>query len=436
MKMRQTSRVEVLVAGKALDASAIRHAPLEFQTELQAARTKFGSALCCCQPKSLPLVIRERNQKLFLAAWPDQSNLHSLGCPFFSEHRLEDAAANAGAVLRGGDQNQVRLHHPLRQPNRVLNHGAGQAPQFPAKATQPPQRFSKLHLWGLLHYLWDEAGLNRWHPGWHRDWGFVRHAIRRVAHGTVVEGKPLLLSLYVPPVWVQERKQETRAQWAQFIAPLQQQHRRSSVVASGFVIGAVRLLEPTEYGHALRLHHHAERFFMDDWITKALSQFSRRGWSAIKRLDVKVDGDERPHVIAALRVESSPSGKMIVVEAVLMRVSPRYIPVNSSFEDKVARVLVEQDRQFLRPLHYDNHAAALPEFVLKDAAPLRKPVAMYVYGTALDPLKQYQQEAADKALAVAAGMDFWSWNAAARPQPPPLPDPSAPFSTTLNSSKE
>lgn len=423
------------MAGKAVDATAIRHAPQEFQDELRLARKKFGNALCCCQDRPLPLVIRERGRKLFLAAWPEQGAQHALGCPFFSEPKLEDAAQSAGAVQHEGDVTKVHLHHPIRQPNRAFSSAQ---PKDPGNGSAKAPKFSRLHLWGLLHYLWDEAGLNRWHPGWHRDWGFVRYSIRRVAQSTIVDGVPLLQSLYVPPVWVPAKKQEVVEQWNKFVAPLMQNHRRAKEVASGFVIGSVRLMVPHAGGYKLALHHHGVPFMVDEWMGKALSQFSRRGWSALKQLDTPVDGDHRPYVIAALRVESTSTGLMHVVEAVLMRVTPRYIPVNSSFEDKVARLLVEQDRQFVRPLHYDNHHAQLPDFILKDAEPRRKPVAMHVYGPALGYIKLHQQIDADKARAEQAGMDFWSWSAALQPQPPPFPPAfSTPSQTqTPNSSKE
>lgn len=407
-------QITVLVAGKALDATVIRHAPQEFQNELLLARKKFGNALCCCQPRPLPLVIRERGKKLFLAAWPEQSAQHALGCPFYSEPRLEGSAQAAGAVQYEGDVTKIHLHHPIRQPNRTI---------FAAQAVGDAKasKFSRLHLWGLLHYIWDEAGLNRWHPGWHRDWGFVRHAIRRAAQSTIVDGAPLLQSLYVPPVWVQAKKQEVVEQWNKFVAPLMHSHRRSAEVASGFVIGSVRLMVPHVAGYKLALHHHAIPFMVDERMSKILSQYSRRGWAALKQLDSPVNGDHRPYVIAALRVESTSTGVMHVVEAVLMRVTPRYIPVNSSFEDKVARLLVEQDRQFVRPLHYDNHHAQQPDFILKDSQPYRRPVAMHVYGPALGYIKLHQQIDADRALAEQAGMDFWSWSEALQPQPPPFP---------------
>lgn len=431
-------QLQVLVAGNAIDALAIRHAPQDYQEELRLARSKFGSALCCCLTPNLPLVIRERDRKLFLAAWPEQGTKHAFGCPFLSEPRPDQPALTSGAVRVDGDITNVQLHHSTRQANRA--HHAGQNSQAGGVGADPHDKYARLHLWGLLHYLWDSAGLNRWHSGWHRDWGFVRYAIRRVAQSTLIDAQPLLSSLYVPSIWTPARKQEIQEHWEQFLAPLVQQHRRSPLVACGFVIGAVRQFKAMDNGgYRLALQHHGVPFIIDPWMSKVLAQFSRRGWSALKMLDAPVDGDARPHVIAALRIEASQTGQVYVVEAVLMRVTPRFIPVNSSFEDKVARLLVEQDRQFIRPLHYDHHKANLPDFVLKDAGEgqVRRAVAMHVYGPALGPIRLAQQMTADKASAQDQGMDYWSWNAAKQPQPPPFPDVfSFPPPNPPNSSKE
>lgn len=431
------SNVEVLVAGRAIDALAIRHAPQDYQELLRLARSKFGSALCCCQEPNLPLVIRERAQRLFLAAWPEQGAKHAFGCPFLSEPRSNEAARTEGAVRVEGDITNVLLHHPTRQANRAFLSGqAVDAKRSPSEATD---KFARLHLWGLLHYLWESAGLNRWHKGWQRDWGFVRYAIRRVAQSTMIDSQPLVRSLYVPSVWSPARKEVIRAQWEQFVEPLQRQHRRTPVVACGFVIGAVRQLKALENGgYRLGLQHHGVPFILDEWMAKVLAQFSRRGWSALKMLDTPVDGDDRPHVIAALRVEASQTGQIYVVEAVLMRVSPRFIPVNSSFEDKVARLLVDQDRQFIRPLHYDHHKASLPDFVLKDCGQEggHRAVAMHVYGPALGPIRLSQQVASDRAMAQQQGMGFWSWNAATQPQPPPLPPVQSLHPTPISSKEQ
>ncbi len=258
----------------------------------------------------------------------------------------------------------------------------------------------------------------------------------------MIEGVDLLRSLYIPPVWNEKRKAEIQARWSQFIAPLVTNHRRTPTVVSAFVIGAVRVLEPSEFGHMVKLHHHSERFFLDQTVADMLARYSRRGWAAAKRLEGPRDVGEKPYVIAAMRIESSHTGRMTVVEAALMRVSPRYIPVNSSYEDKLARILVESDRKFVRPLHYDNHALALPDFILKDVHEARTSdgaptdeMALYVYGASVPVQQRSRLEAADRAWAESNGMAYWRWDAAQGPEIPALPLPrrsSEPATTVAN----
>lgn len=423
-------RVQVLVAGMPFPAPAIRHDPTPYQRELREAKARFGSVLCNCQVPPLKLVVRERESKLFLAAWPDQASKHSLDCPFFSEQRAGAEEYAPGAIERVDDVTHLALAHQLRQARHVVpdQRPRDGLPPISVQASQAGTRKTKLHLWGLLHHLWEEAGLNRWYPGWHRDWGFTRYALRRAAQATIVERAPLLSSLYIPPVWNPKKRDEIQQHWNQYIAPLLSQHRRMPIVASGFVLGTLRSLEPSEFGHVIKLHHHSERFYIDAATADLLARFSRRGWAAAKRLEAPHAEGEKPYVVAAMRVEASHTGRMTVVEAALMRVSPRFIPVNSSYEDKLARLLVEGERRFVRPLHYDNHSLQLPDFVLKDAAarddagrPTTE-VALYVYGASIPPAQLPRIVSADRAWSLQRGIAYWQWNAAEQPEPPALPE--------------
>lgn len=415
MSTRQPQRT-VLVAGQEFDAWAVRHAPEQHQDALRLAKSRFGSAICRCSKEPMPLVIRERQGNLFLAAWPDQASQHAFDCPFYGGARtvLGNAIETDGATTR------VNLHRVLLQANRRL--GQAIPEPKPLKAGTPPNKLDKFHLWGLLHYLWSEAGLNRWSPGWHRDWGFVRHALRRVAQSTYVGDDQLIQSLYVPPVWSEKHRAEIRQHWDQFVAPLHKHNRTSDQVASGLVIGQVRDLQPSEFGFSLKLHHHAAVFYMNQAMADVMAKYSRRGWTALKHLDPVVGEDLKGHVVAALRVEASRTGGMVIVEGVLMRVSPRYIPINSSYEDKLARLLVKEDRLFVRPLHFDNHGASMPDFVLHDTGPGHQDAtALYVYGPASGAMKQRILEQSDRQAADKAGHAFWRWNAGEEAQPPPLP---------------
>jgi len=426
-------RVRVLIAGITHVASAVRHDPEPFQSDLRMAKTRFGGALCLCQEKPLQMVIRERNSKLWMACWPDKANLHALDCPFYGAPNEGGSHKYvAGAITEDGPNTNIQLHHPLLQEtprSRPANHAS------PARASG----LSKLHLWGLLHHLWESGGLNRWNPGWKRDWGLVRYMVRRAAQSTYVDGQPLLTNLYVPPSWNKERKAEIQAHWNEFTAPLYRQHRSTDMVASGIVIGLVRALEVTEGGFSIRLKNHAEVFYVSKQVADRLASYCRKGWSLLRSAHNMLPSGKQPHVVAALRIQAKASKSFVVVEGVLMRVSPSYIPVSSSFEEVLAESLVAEDRRFVRPLHYDIQSLDLAHFVVTDCAGTNPKdttatrFALYVYGAAIAPTYQRTLEAADRTEAQKLGFGFWKWNVNESDTVPPLPPVYAPTLSSTNS---
>lgn len=416
-----TPRMHVLVAGSKVDAHIARYAPASIQSDLAAARTKFGNALCGCQKSPLPLVIKELKGKLFLACWPDQSSRHTLNCPFYSDQAGASHEYQSGAIESDGSKTLLQLHHPLVQAR------SPQPTDSSTRKSQPANGLSKLHLWGVLHHLWEGAGINRWYPGWKRDWGFVRSVVRRVAQSTDAGGMALLPSLYMPPIWSVKRKDDIADLWREFTRPLYEHHRNSDPVYSGVVIGVVRLLEPSQYGFAIKLQHHSQAFFLDKATADRLASYSRKGWAALKMMgSVDPDG-ETPTVVAALRIQASASKTLVVIEGALMRTSRNYVPVSSSFEETVANLLIDQGRALVRPLHYDAHSSDLAHFVLTDCANPLSPdtgpmkVCLFIYGPAIDPAHQARLESRDRELADRMGCAFWSWNVRQQKTPPPFP---------------
>lgn len=408
-------RVAVMLAGQRVDAVSVRHNSVHYQDLLRTAKAKFGHGLCECQARPMHLVIRERSNKLFLACWPDEAHLHALDCPFYQakdDSTREHYAADAIEV--DGDALRVRLHHPVSRE-------AGNN-----RSTQ--KSTDALHLWGLLHLMWEESGLNRWRHGWNRDWGMVRWLLRRVAQSTLIDNNVLLLSkLYIPPVWAgsDARKSDIGKAWRSFKQPLMTNHRGQPVVDSAFVIGMVRSLDTTAHGYVIKLKHHSEPFYIDKRTSDMLNQYSRSGWAAL-RVPRGNDGHPSPIVIAALRVQSTPKSALVVVEGALMKVSRHFIPVTNASEQSIAEDLVNQSRSFVRPLHYDLHRHSLPHFILIDCATTQPHqttpdrTCLFVYGA---PLSHHMSKVIrdDEASAKARGCSSWKWLTSETDVPPPFP---------------
>ena len=83
---------------------------------------------------------------------------------------------------------------------------------------------TRLSLRGLLHYLWDQAELTHWHPGFagKRSWAVVRKHLLQAAENKVARGEALRARLYIPEVFYVEERDSINArrlaQWAPAMA--------------------------------------------------------------------------------------------------------------------------------------------------------------------------------------------------------------------------
>lgn len=74
-----------------------------------------------------------------------------------------------------------------------------------------------------------------------------------------------------------------------------------------------------------------------------------------------------------------PVNEVDVIGIALMRVSPRFIPVDSGKEEIIEARLYEQKRSFVKPLRFDTDDDTLPDFWLMDTGGER-PLPMEVFG--------------------------------------------------------
>jgi hypothetical protein len=372
---------------------------------LANSKRLHGHALCLCTRDKLKLQVRERAGKLHLAVWPEQGHLHTPGCPFYSEQDAYTgrAAQVEPAVASAADN--VRIARPSVAP----------APTEPAVPAQP--------LWGLLHHLWESSGLNRWEEGWSRDWGRAQRALNRAKKTTELDGQPLQDRLFVPPPFRADRLAEIEQEWQRFFAPLDEHRRGTDQVVSGFLVGVVKDLQKTEYGHTLRLQHLGPRISFTDRVAHRFARYCLRGWTEITGLNGSAGQGK---VVALVQVEASRSGKLVAIDGVLMLTSPNLIPVNNPQEAQVAEALVRASRSFTRPLSYEQSHKSLPSFVFRDTgAGALELTEMHVFTGNKAPHVVTQSLQRASATAQARGAKIWSWVKRDHDAMPALPRPRA-----------
>lgn len=221
----------------------------------------------------------------------------------------------------------------------------------PAKSTSPARTASspviRLSLRGLLHYLWDQAELTRWHPGFEgrRSWGTVRRQLLNAAEQMSTCGDSLATRLYVPESFSVEQRDaiivRRRDMWASAAGADSGPQRLLLLIAE------VKEITPARHGHRAVIKHVPDvAFAMEDSLYHQLGQRFEQElelWSASDSI--------RLLMIATLAINAV--GLPQISELSLMTVTAQWLPVETMAEQRLVETSVQHHRAFLKLLRYD-----------------------------------------------------------------------------------
>lgn len=148
-------------------------------------------------------------------------------------------------------------------------------------------------------------------------------------------------------------------------------------VESLIVIGELRGLGHGPKRTAVQLHND-HRCGMRLFCSHALEISWRRRFPDCARQLGNQDRGTR--IIAILIVEPKAETNTVfgdVVAGASMLTTTEFIPISSSYEHTVARLLIDQRRVFEKPLRYDARDPVFPDFVLWDTAVGPRPMEVY-----------------------------------------------------------
>jgi hypothetical protein len=276
---------------------------------------------------------------------------------------------------------------------------------------------TKLSLRGLLHYLWDQAELTRWQPGFagKRSWATVRKHLLHAAENKIARGDALRGRLYIPEVFYVEQRDAINArriaQWATAVAtPGKPQHLM-------LLIAEVKEIIPARYGFKAVIKHVPDQAFaLDEQLYRRLGrQFQRELslWGAADNL----------HMVMVATFGVSEAGVPSIVELSLMPVTVQWLPTEDAFEQRLVERLVQDGRRFAKGLRYNVPAGQLlASAMLTDVGDL--PIALCIAPRLVD---DQQADSAIRDLASVTGASVWVWHTA-QVVMPPIPQQSKPLS--------
>jgi hypothetical protein len=255
---------------------------------------------------------------------------------------------------------------------------------------------TKLSLRGLLHYLWDQAELTRWQPGFagRRTWSTVRKHLLQAADNKIARGDSLRTRLYIPEAFSVDQRDAINArrvaQWSQAIAaPGRPQHLM-------LLIAEVKEIVPARYGFKAVVKHVPDQAFaLDEQLYRRLG---RRFESALALWGAADD----IHMVMIATFSVAAAGVPTILELSLMPVTRHWLPVEDGFEKQLIKRLVDDGRSFVKGLRYNLGAeGALASATLTDcegSAPL-----LFVVHAGIEDTGRYLQVCDPSVPA-------WQWN--------------------------
>ncbi|KUY63387.1 hypothetical protein WI25_28730 [Burkholderia cepacia] len=276
----------------------------------------------------------------------------------------------------------------------------GKAPPANASGESPDTVRSdgaKLTLRATLHYLWEEAGLNRWVPAMagKRSWAVIRRALLAAAHDKVAKNTPLSDLLYVPePFNLDEASAITQRRIAR-LGRLAVQSRTRPLM---LVAAEAKEITTSRYGFKIVAKHLPDCPFMLD------EDLHRRLQKAFAQELALWDSIEDSHLVFMATFGLSSAGVANIEAMTVMATTANWIPFEHMLDKLLIDELTQRGRHFVKGLRYNLPAKKpLACAVLSDVRP--KPVALYV----VPPDSEPEYDAALEQLIGDSALPSWIW---------------------------
>lgn len=306
---------------------------------------------CMCLVEGVEMYVARLGDGYIVKRMPETGRHHAPDCPSYEPPAefsgLGQVLGSAITEDPATGETTLKLDFPLsKMPGRSTMPPAG------GESDSVSSTGTKLSLRGLLHYLWDQAELTRWHPGFagKRTWSTVRKHLLLAAEDKVARGGSLRSRLYIPEVFSVERRDAINARrislWSQAVAVPGKQQQLILTIAE------IKEIMPARYGFKAVVKHIPDQAFaLDEQIYRRLARRFERElalWGAADDI----------HMVMIATFSVAASGIPTIVELSLMPATRHWLPVEDAFEKQLVDRLVVDGRSFVKELRYNLSAGS------------------------------------------------------------------------------
>lgn len=330
---------------------------------------------CMCRAEGVEMYVARlagRHGGFIVKRMPDTGSRHAPACPSYEP---PPELSGLGQVLGSAIKENTATGETTLKLDFPLARIAGRSTMPPAcgDSDSVATDGTRLSLRGLLHYLWDQAELTRWQPGFagKRSWGTVRRHLLQAAENKFARDGALRARLYIPEVFSVEQREAINARrlahWAHAGATAGKPQQLMLLIAE------VKEIVPARYGYRAIVKHVPDQGFAID--EQLYRRMGRRFWEELALWGTS--DDLRMVMIATFAVTAG--GVPTIDRISLMLVTGEWLPMENQLEQRLIAELVRQGRRFVKGLRY-NLASSEPLAcaVLTD---LREPTPLCIHRT-------------------------------------------------------
>ena len=335
-----------------------RTAPLEIDGQrIEADSPDFHEAVayayrhqrrprCLCRPEGVEMYISRLGNGYVVKRMPETGSLHAPSCPSFepavTTSGLEPLLGTAIIEDPNCGATTLRLDFALSmQPGRPA------PPRLASRGGAVRNQGTRLTLRSLLHYLWDQAGLTRWQPGFEgrRHWNTVRRLLLQAAEQKIACGASLTSRLYVPERFSPELREQIaerrRLMWASATRRLDRPQQLL------LMVGEVKEIVPGRHGYRAVVKHIPDLgFALDEALYRRIE-----GRFADELALWNASDEIRMIMIAAFGLNEA--GLPHLAGLFLMTTTQQWLPIEGVPEWQLVNRLVSRQRSFTKLLRYD-----------------------------------------------------------------------------------
>lgn len=394
----------------------------KWRTTLRDARANKAEAkvICLCkgqhEDQSLRRLIvryREDYDRFYLSGWQRSGGQHRHDCRFYSVWPDDtSASAYSSSVVRINDDGTFSITLPVGL-SRKTGTDKPTSDVNPARHPRTGKAKPSMSLLGLGHFIWQQAEINTWKPQYvknrPRNALWLASRINGMAQNIRVSRLTLADVLLVSAAGEGTQKQANQ----QRVRYATENKKRLMAIAllkadaeDGFAAlqaGKLSLSSPIGFPKlnvSANVFRACERSFGSEL----------NAWKAGHKVVAIVETE--PPTLRFERINGSnvPITEAEVIGIALMRVTPRFIPVDSGYEAIIEARLYEEERSFIKPLRFDAEEDTLPDFVLTDVGG-KESVPMEVFGMNTDKYRTRRAVKTEVYNKEYGADGWWSWDA-------------------------